>query len=77
VLGRLTSLWSAIRHPDYQDGGICFAELDVGLQGRISHVRYADSWGLLRQSWRRVCASRATARRKEPRGLVVDGGRTT
>lgn len=31
----------------YGCGDISFAELDVGAQGGINHVRYADTWGLL------------------------------
>jgi hypothetical protein len=30
----------------YQGGEISFAELDASVQGRINHVRYADTWGL-------------------------------
>lgn len=30
----------------YRAGRITFAELDASVQGWISHVRYADTWGL-------------------------------
>jgi retron-type reverse transcriptase len=45
------------RFTAWRDGEISFAELDASFQGWINHVRYADTWGLRREVFRRVPGS--------------------
>jgi hypothetical protein len=38
--------WLGERGQAYGAGAISFAECDASVQGWITHVRYADTWGL-------------------------------
>jgi len=49
------------RYDDWREGRISFAELDASVKGWANHVRYADTWGLRREVYRRM-ATRQKAR---------------
>jgi hypothetical protein len=38
--------WLGERGQEYSAGAISFVEFDASVPGRITHVRYADTWGL-------------------------------
>jgi hypothetical protein len=49
----------------YHAGSITFAEFDASVQGRINHVRFADTWGL-----RRVILGKARVSPPKQRSLL-------
>jgi len=51
----------------YRSGAISFAEFDACVQGRINHVRYADTWGLRKAMWSRLARHPCTRQKNSRR----------